>query len=106
MDNTIFTYVRPRTKNYNIGKKVESSRAPQGYCLGKNQKIPLRLNFSLNTEKSTPWRGTGKSTLGTRGSGAMGRSRGHQCPPIRHLGLVSLVYSSKQNDQDYGMSIR
>lgn len=49
MDNTIFTYVRPRTKNYNIGKKVESSRAPQGYRLGKNQKIPLRLNFSLNT---------------------------------------------------------
>ncbi len=57
-------------------------------------------------EKSTPWRGTGKSTLGTRGSRAMGRSRGHQCPPIRHLGLVSLLYSSKQNDQDYGMSIR
>ncbi len=54
---------------------------------------------------STPWRGTRKSSLGLRGSRANGRSRGHQCPPIRHLGLVSLFYSSKQNDQDCGMSI-
>jgi hypothetical protein len=48
MDNTISTYERPRTKNNNIGKEVESSRATQGDRLGKNLKILLRSNFSLN----------------------------------------------------------
>ena len=45
MDNTISTYERTGTKNNNIGKEVESSRATQGDLLGKQSENTTLVEF-------------------------------------------------------------